>query len=701
MSEKRPRRIHFFPVVSVALLLLGATASFVVMKLGSYTPADKEEYEALIGGVSPEQEGRQISYQQRQKVQKDFFFHRDGVQHHLALKSNSAQLALQKENGEVEVVEKMNGVSCDLQEELILLLPNGKEAVLQSDGSYKLNGDLLSADYPDAIKAQRILHLEAADASYFYQSEKLLGEQVQVRRYIAPGHSLDEHLKELQLISRGTADQIELTHNREGFRFKANGMKAALLEPSNQSGKETVVQGRDVEYDGNKISLKGEAQVENPLGIASADLMTLMTHQEGGEISTAELCDHVVITFDQGGTLSCSKAILDHQALVGHFFSGDTPIFYEIDFGNQNHLKIQAEKMDASMTKSPLNAINNITAEGNVKITHNGNLTAKGDRITYLNLATTPPSASGLLMLSPADASSFCSIEDQRGVSILCREVTYDSVQNTMTLDQPKGTFRFEGAGEPMQFSSDTMLWNRTSDTLTLKGAVSIHHDHMGSFETPHELIVAFKEVNGKSQISTLESSSETTLVYHDATKGASHSLKCKGPCVVNHDQLEVRLSSPIGEDELVQEEMQLALQDQKGDIFADKALIKYEIDDENWVPNKIVLRGNVRIYHRLPVAYNDLHKIQQYVLADRVDFWPKTHEMLFKAAPAKRVLLFDSQNELEVSAPSLKIVRDVATKKESIQGMGDVRFHLNDLEIEELKKKFSLDRLSPKEKKE
>lgn len=695
MSDQRRRRIHFFPVVSGAFLLLGATISFVVMQLGSYTPADKEEYEALVGGVSSEQEGRQISYQQRQQVQKDFFFHREGVQHHLALKSKSAQLALQKENGETEVVEKMHGVSCYVQEELILLLPNGKEGILQADGRYKINGENLIGDYPGAVKAQRVVLFEADEASYFYQSEKLIGEQVKVRRYLASGHSLDENMKELKPMSRGTADKIELNIGREGIKFKADLMKASLQDLS------TNVQGRQVDYDGNMIRLRGDAQVKNPLGVASADLMTLVTLPEAGDISTVELCDHVVIAFDQGGTLSCSRATLDHQALVGHFYSENTPVFYEIDFGNHNHLKIQAEKMDASMTKSPLKTINNITAERNVKITHNNTLTAEGDRVTYQNLANTSPTPVGVITLSPADDSRLCSIEDQRGVSILCKEVTYDSTQNTITLAHPKGVFRLEGTEEPVHFSSETMLWNRTADTLTLKGDVLIQHDLMGSLTTPHQLVIAFKEVEGKSQISTLESPSDTILVYLDPMKGTSHTLKCKGPFIMNHDLLEVRLSAPVGEDGLVQEEMQVALQDQKGEIFADKALIKYETDGQNWTPNKIVLRGNVRIYNRLPVAYNDLHKIQQYVLADRVDFWPKTHEMLFKAAPTKRVLLFDSQNELEVSAPSLKIVRDVATKKESIQGIGDVRFHLNDLEIEELKKKFSLERLSPKEKKE
>jgi len=150
---------------------------------------------------------------------------------------------------------------------------------------------------------------------------------------------------------------------------------------------------------------------------------------------------------------------------------------------------------------------------------------------------------------------------------------------------------------------------------------------------------------------------------------------------------------SPQEPDGEVHDDKQICFQDSRGEIFADKVLLKYDYPDRKLVPAQLILAGNVKIFNRLPSAESDESIVRQYVLADRVDFYPRTKEMRLKASKNKRVLLYDKENNLEVSAPSLKIIRDRATKKESIQGFGDVRFSLVESEFEQLRRKFSLDR--------
>ena len=81
-----------------------------------------------------------------------------------------------------------------------------------------------------------------------------------------------------------------------------------------------------------------------------------------------------------------------------------------------------------------------------------------------------------------------------------------------------------------------------------------------------------------------------------------------------------------------------------------------------------------------------DLH---QYAIADIVEYVPKTMEMSFFSSNNRRVLFFDKVNNIQVSAPALKIKRDAATKKDTIKGMGDVRFSFAENEARTAQKTF------------
>jgi hypothetical protein len=86
------------------------------------------------------------------------------------------------------------------------------------------------------------------------------------------------------------------------------------------------------------------------------------------------------------------------------------------------------------------------------------------------------------------------------------------------------------------------------------------------------------------------------------------------------------------------------------------------------------------------------VQKTAQYAMADRLDLFLKDRIMRLSAEPKKRVLLIDSLNDLQVSAPSLILQKD-AQQALAIQGEGDVRFHFLQKEFELMKNHFNLDR--------
>ena len=62
---------------------------------------------------------------------------------------------------------------------------------------------------------------------------------------------------------------------------------------------------------------------------------------------------------------------------------------------------------------------------------------------------------------------------------------------------------------------------------------------------------------------------------------------------------------------------------------------------------------------------------------------------MVLSASEGNRVLLFDKVNNIQMSAPSLKIQHDPSSQKELIKGMGDVRFTFLEKELAQVKQHF------------
>lgn len=154
--------------------------------------------------------------------------------------------------------------------------------------------------------------------------------------------------------------------------------------------------------------------------------------------------------------------------------------------------------------------------------------------------------------------------------------------------------------------------------------------------------------------------------------------LRCPGEVIVDKKNHRITLISGASEDS-----KQIYYNDGTGRAYANLVVLEY---NDAMEPKKISLIGNVKIMNREGV-------LTQYILADRADYTFENLQMNFTADKGNRVVLYDRPNNLQVSAPGLKITRNPETKKDSIQGLGDVRFKLIEEEIEMLRKNFLLDK--------
>ena len=237
--------------------------------------------------------------------------------------------------------------------------------------------------------------------------------------------------------------------------------------------------------------------------------------------------------------------------------------------------------------------------------------------------------------------------------------VTYSSKGVRLSASEGEALLRFEEG-----------RWSIAS--ILFRGNVVASDSGKGTMATDQEVLVEM----GSKTMSKIFSKGPSVLTRVDEQKGRSHTILAPGDIVVDHEAKETVLNRSA--------EAQIHFTDAFGEIFADKATIAYEQGEKKLQVKSILMEGKVFMAHSLP---SELER--SYGYADRAEYFPETMEMVLEG---DRVLIFDKINQVEVSAPKLRIKRDQATKKETIRGEGDVRFSLEEKEYQALKNRFKLE---------
>lgn len=178
---------------------------------------DREAYVSLMAESNPTHadKSKRTAYtasQERRQVRKEMFFLSGGARLQLQLLCSASILRLHQQSGGTKLIEEMTKVKSYMQEELFYLSPTGAKSPSPVEG-----GSLM----------QMVCCCEAESAVYFYQTEICQAEDVQIARYIVPGHTLrDLQLETLVPIMKGKANSVEFSMGGGELNFKASQLKA-------------------------------------------------------------------------------------------------------------------------------------------------------------------------------------------------------------------------------------------------------------------------------------------------------------------------------------------------------------------------------------------------------------------------------------------------------------------------------------------
>lgn len=257
--------------------------------------------------------------------------------------------------------------------------------------------------------------------------------------------------------------------------------------------------------------------------------------------------------------------------------------------------------------------------------------------------------------------------------------VTFDSesgLVRNLHMSEPVGTAKGD---DPVTFSAQTLDWDQQDRMLQLNDQVEIEVEGRGSLAAPGPVKLSL----GDRTIDTIVCEGAAELEFTDEDTLLDHTLTCPGGARINQRTGIAILYSKEGQ--------QVLFEDQFGEIFADQVRIEYKSAQRAVVPTRFILEGHVRILNRYVREGEEPGGHMQYALADRVVYTPASKLMDFTSKRPQRVLFYDRTKSLQVSAPKLTIKRDEPTRKEIIQGGGDVRFSFNKLEMQQLLQRFGL----------
>lgn len=469
------------------------------------------------------------------------------------------------------------------------------------------------------------------------------------------------------------------------------------------------VASEQCEFDGKKLSLSGNISIVHELGKMTAENAILYPNPEEPKLSLGilKLFRNVAITSKSGSRLTCDKASFDFVALLGDFLSEDPDSFVTFQEGLNGKagtpLRLKSRSMQAQIDRNKsknqnAQTIKKITASKDVEITYK-DLTANGDKSIFQKSlevdiplqASSSKQMPGTITLSMDREEDLCTLSSIKGHRINTPSLTIDTITKEVFFSMPKGKVPIQQ--NPVEsnliFSADHLLWKLNSDQLCLSENVDVEIENQGTLKTNEELVILYHQVNGKRELRSIESCGLTLLTSPEKKSGDFHHLYCFGTLHLDNEKLTISFESPKDEQGKVFIDNQVIFRDSLGEMHSDALIIHYQHLAGKVVPSRMVAEGNVYLLDRKGTPANENAPLLHYALSDKAEYEFDSKEVLFSSVQKNRVLFYDKINNLQISAPALKIKRDNSNNKESIHGIGDVRFSFLEKESEKLKERF------------
>lgn len=408
-----------------------------------------------------------------------------------------------------------------------------------------------------------------------------------------------------------------------------------------------TISSKKATYDGNALVLNGNVELDHALGKLASGIARLEKDEKDGPFSSISLREDVLITLKNLGKISCATADLNFVAMTGKLLPEVGQLIKFVNLG-PDHFSLASREADMEFVKEgDTYKVLKLNANGAVQVQYGTDFFLDADHATYLNDA-----------VPHIFAEPNCKLTHFEDL-IEAEKVELFPDTSVAVLSSPKGVLGPQG----VKFSCQKMTWEDETQLLTLQGDISVSEEGMGTLHCDEEVELRQKQQEGKWILSSMVAKGKTEL-----TTDFKNVLICYGQMRLDQDQLTLTLESPPNHPiEYFHEQMKLC---------SDHARLDYT---EEKRAEKLVLDGNVKLQVE--------EKGTRCGTADQFIYFPNEEKMVLSSKTGSNVLFWDKEQQLSISAREVHIAR--VDKKETIKGVGNVRFSFSSTETDLLKKLF------------
>ncbi len=401
-----------------------------------------------------------------------------------------------------------------------------------------------------------------------------------------------------------------------------------------------TISSAEASYDGQVLHLKDQVLLEHPLGLMSSGSAALKTPEEHAAFpfSEIDLEGRVHLQLAEKTELVCARAHLDFTKLQGNLYSDSADVVTytkEVDPA----MRLESHHIDVRFArKQETYAIEELFAYKEVLCTYAHLYVVKAHRALYKKT-----NAQEMLFAYPEEGG-MCELTYKEDV-VRSKEMTLDMSSKVVTLLEPQGVLKsLQGICR-----CDRLTMEDVPHQITLHGNISVRHSNWGDIDAEEWMRVIQEGPNY-----LILSKGKTVLTHLEAT------LSCYGELLLDQQNLVCYLSSKGCK--------QIHCQGPQGTLYADDAEVHYAYKEGGVQLMRIILKGNVLLKGQMPPQ-------ERLALADTVTYDVDAGTLILGAHSGNRVLFFDEERSVRMSAPEVRIIKDPVTHIENIQGIGSVRF--------------------------
>ncbi len=470
------------------------------------------------------------------------------------------------------------------------------------------------------------------------------------------------------------------------FSFLLPTLLHSELPPLNSSS----VSSKIAAYDGRLLILDGDVELDLGIGKLFAQHAAIEKPELGAEIpcSIVDLQEDVRVSLKQRAELLCEKAHFDFSKLLGELLPkiGGQVIYRDSiqkEQGKQEPFQLSGNRVELHLTKQTKEEgkveyqLDEILAYDDVCLDSNQDIHVSADRALFQR--KTAQSSTPIVTAHPKDDQGLCLITHQKD-HIDAKCIILDIQHALINLQSALGSLYstlIPQQKEPLKFRSDLVTWYNLEHRLTLLGNVHVEEPSLGTIESAQLEMVQSDE----HQLKSLKAQGKTTLEHLDLNTGSKHTLTCLGSFNIDEDKQSITLKSPLIEGKVpFDQQLYYAYEDIA--VNADVAKCLYQKVEHAAKLSSLSLEGNVRLFSLDP------KQTLRCAIADNLVYHPETNTFLLSSKSKRKVLFWNEEEGLSISAQHVEITKD-ASGKESVKSKGNVKFAFSTAEHQLLQKIF------------